>query len=125
MHFFQTTFFLQLYAINQAKDDHKERVDRATEIKNQINKTFAAVLDANAVLQVLADDDTKCQLNQEVEDLREAIKVTEKCSEFEELGNNSISASVRLESNCKINIVSSSFHWPSGLPAGGHFESQS
>merc|ERR1712032_1783505 len=53
----------------------KERVDRATEIKNQINKTFAAVLDANAVLQVLADDDTKCQLNQEVEDLREAIKV--------------------------------------------------
>ena len=67
-------------------------IDRATEIKNQINKTFAAVLDANAVLQVphppiievgcsflfrqvLADDDTKCQLNQEVEDLREAIKV--------------------------------------------------
>merc|ERR1712037_333825 len=39
------------------------------------NKTFTAVLDANAVLQVLADDDTKCQLNQEVEDLREAIKV--------------------------------------------------
>jgi len=65
----------KLYAITQAKDDHKERVDRATEIKNQINKTFAAVLDANAVLQVLADDDTKCQLNQEVEDLREAIKV--------------------------------------------------
>merc|ERR1719494_1532165 len=58
----------KLYAITQAKDDHKERVDRATEIKNQINKTFAA-------LQVLADDDTKCQLNQEVEDLREAIKV--------------------------------------------------
>ena len=48
----QSSFFLQLYAINQAKDDHKERVDRATEIKNQINKTFAAVLDANAVLQV-------------------------------------------------------------------------
>merc|ERR1712180_151730 len=65
----------KLYAITQAKDDHKERVDRATEIKNQINKTFAAVLDANAVLQVPADDDTKCQLNQEVEDLREAIKV--------------------------------------------------
>ena len=38
--------------MSQAKDDHKERVDRATEIKNQINKTFAAVLDANAVLQV-------------------------------------------------------------------------
>jgi len=65
----------KLYAMTQAKDDHKERVDRSTEIKNQINKTFAAVLDANAVLQVLADDDTKCQLNQEVEDLREAIKV--------------------------------------------------
>jgi len=65
----------KLYAMSQAKDDHKERVDRATEIKNQINKTFAAVLDANAVLQVLADDGTKCQLNQEVEDLREAIKV--------------------------------------------------
>merc|ERR1719278_1658918 len=61
--------------MSQAKDDHKERVDRATEIKNQINKTFAAVLDANAVLQVLADDGTKCQLNQEVEDLREAIMV--------------------------------------------------
>ena len=44
--------FIQLYAMSQAKDDHKERVDRATEIKNQINKTFAAVLDANAVLQV-------------------------------------------------------------------------
>ena len=107
LRFFQKSFFLQLYAINQAKDDHKERVDRATEIKNQINKTFAAVLDANAVLQVLADDDTKCQLNQEVEDLREAIKVTEKCSEFEELGNYigiqhfSISASVRLESNSR------------------------
>ena len=49
--FFQRNF-IQLYAMSQAKDDHKERVDRATEIKNQINKTFAAVLDANAVLQV-------------------------------------------------------------------------
>ena len=37
--------------------------------------------------QVLADDDTKCQLNQEVEDLREAIKVTKKCSQVEEWAN--------------------------------------
>ena len=32
-------------------------------------------VNASFARQVLADDDTKCQLNQEVEDLREAIKV--------------------------------------------------
>ena len=57
-------FFLQLYAINQAKDDHKERVDRGTEIKNQINKTFAAVLDANAVLQVSRHRNTSWKVSQ-------------------------------------------------------------
>jgi hypothetical protein len=37
----------------KAKDDHKERVGRATEIKNSITKTFTAVCDSNGVLQVL------------------------------------------------------------------------
>jgi len=65
----------KLYDIAKAKDDHKERVANAENIKNSINKTFNAVCDANAVLQVLADDDVKVQLTQEVEELKEATKV--------------------------------------------------
>lgn len=65
----------KLYDMVKAKDDHKERVDRATDIKNSINKTFTAVCDANGVLQLLADDDVKVQLTQEVEELKEATKV--------------------------------------------------
>merc|ERR1719430_1707589 len=65
----------KLYDIAKAKDDHKERVANVENIKNSINKTFNAVCDANAVLQVLADDDVKVQLTQEVEELKEATKV--------------------------------------------------
>lgn len=46
-------FIPQLYDIAKAKDDHKERVANAENIKNSINKTFNAVCDANAVLQVV------------------------------------------------------------------------
>lgn len=38
-------------------------------------KIFSKIVKTSFDGQVLADDDTKCQLNQEVEDLREAIKV--------------------------------------------------
>jgi len=65
----------KLYDMEKAKSDHKERCENATRIKNSIEKTFDAVNDANAVLQMLADDDVKVQLNQEVEELKEAIKV--------------------------------------------------
>jgi len=65
----------KLYDIAKAKEDHKERVDRATTIKNDITKSFAGVSDANAVLQVLADDDVKAQLTQEVKELEEATQV--------------------------------------------------
>jgi len=65
----------KLYDIAKAKDDHKERVDRGTSIKNDITKSFAAVCDANAVLQVLADDDVKAQLTREVDELKEATQV--------------------------------------------------
>jgi len=66
----------KLYAIPQAKDDFKERTDKAIIVKGDIEKTFAAVVDANAVLQVLADDDVKAQLNQEVADLKTAAEVS-------------------------------------------------
>jgi len=65
----------KLYDIAKAKDDHKERVDRALVSRNEITKCFAAVCDANAVLQVLADDGVKAQLTQEVDDLKVATEV--------------------------------------------------
>ena len=43
----------QLYDMTKAKDDHKERLGNAENIKNSINKTLNAVCDANAVLQVV------------------------------------------------------------------------
>jgi len=66
----------KLYDMAKAAADYKERLESAGRIKDQINKTFDAVTGANAVLQVLADDDTKFQLNQEVDELKEATKVT-------------------------------------------------
>jgi len=71
----------KLYAIPQAKDDFKERTDKAVIVKNDIEKTFAAVVEANAVLQVLADDDVKAQLKQEVEDLKTAAEVSKALDE--------------------------------------------
>merc|ERR1719319_787092 len=60
---------------DMTKDDHKERLGNAENIKNSINKTLNAVCDANAVLQVLADDDVKAQPTQDVDELKEATKV--------------------------------------------------
>jgi len=65
----------KLYDIGKAKDDHKERVDRASVSRNEITKCFAAVCDANSVLQILADDGVKAQLTQEVDDLKVATEV--------------------------------------------------
>merc|ERR1719361_1933839 len=66
----------KLYDMAKAKEDHSERVSKATAIKADIAKTLDGVLDANNVLQVLADDDTKVQLNQEVDDLKTACEVS-------------------------------------------------
>ena len=93
---------LQLYDMAKAKEDHTERVNKATAIKADIAKTLDAVIDANNVLQVinnnvnnnrsfviltfcsdqvLADDDTKVQLNQEVDDLKTACEVSKAIDE--------------------------------------------
>ena len=45
-------FLFQLYDIPRAKDDFKERTDKAIAIKGNIEKTFKDVCDANDVLQV-------------------------------------------------------------------------
>jgi len=71
----------KLYDIAKAKEDHTERVNKAMSIKADIAKTLDGVLDANNVLQVLADDDTKVQLNQEVEDLKTACDVNKAIDE--------------------------------------------
>merc|ERR1719150_2956247 len=71
----------KLYDIPRAKDDFKERTDKATSIKAAIEKTFKDVCDANDVLQVLADDDVKAQLKQEVEDLKTATEVSKALDE--------------------------------------------
>jgi len=65
----------KLYDIAKAKEDHKQRLENAATIKNQITKTFDGVCDANAVLQVLADDDVKVQLSEEVANLKESTMV--------------------------------------------------
>merc|ERR1712013_935738 len=71
----------KLYDMPRAKDDFKERTDKAIAIKGNIEKTFKDVCDANDVLQVLADDDVKVQLKQEVEDLKTAAEVSKALDE--------------------------------------------
>merc|ERR1711892_1396281 len=71
----------KLYDMPRAKDDFKERTDKATMIKASIEKTFKDVCDANDVLQVLADDDVKVQLKQEVDDLKTAAEVSKSLDE--------------------------------------------
>merc|ERR1711936_735219 len=71
----------KLYDVAKAKEDHTERVNKAMSIKADIAKTLDAVIDANNVLQVLADDDTKVQLNQEVDDLKTACDVSKAIDE--------------------------------------------
>jgi len=66
----------KLYDMPRAAEDFKERVQKATSVKADVEKTFAAVTDANAVLQVLADEDVKVQLTQEVTDLKTAAEVS-------------------------------------------------
>jgi len=66
----------KLYDIAKAKEDHQERMVKADAIKADIAKTLDAVFDANNVLQVLADDDTKAQLTTEVGDLKTAAEVS-------------------------------------------------
>eukprot|EP00092_Neocalanus_flemingeri_P000015 GFUD01000015.1.p1 GENE.GFUD01000015.1~~GFUD01000015.1.p1 ORF type:complete len:610 (-),score=241.04 GFUD01000015.1:474-2303(-) len=71
----------KLYDMPRAKDDFKERTDKAISIKNDVEKTFTAVTEANKILQVLADDDVKVQLSQEVEDLKTAAEVSKALDE--------------------------------------------
>jgi len=71
----------KLYDFAKATEDHKERVVKADHIKADIAKTLDAVFDANNVLQVLADDDTKVQLTQEVGDLKTAAEVSKALDE--------------------------------------------
>jgi len=71
----------KLYDMPRAKEDFKERTDKATSIKASIEKTFNDVCEANAVLQVLADEDVKVQLKQEVEDLKTAAEVSKALDE--------------------------------------------
>jgi len=66
----------KLYDMARAKDDFKERMDSAITSNSAVEKTFAAVVEANNVLQVLADDEVKAQLTQEVNDLKTAAEVT-------------------------------------------------
>jgi len=65
----------KLYDIAAAKTDYEERMERAAAIKKDIEKSFNGVVEANNVLQVLADDDVKVQLTQEVDDLKTAADV--------------------------------------------------
>jgi len=71
----------KLYDIAKAKEDHTDRVGRAESIKADITKTLNAVFEANEVLQVLADDDTKVQLTTEVGDLKTAAEVSKALDE--------------------------------------------
>jgi len=71
----------KLYDMARGKEDHTERVAKADSIKADIAKTLDAVFDANNVLQVLADDDTKVQLTQEVGDLKTAAEVSQALDE--------------------------------------------
>jgi len=65
----------RLYDMDKAKADYEERMKKAAAINGEIDKTLQAVNDANAVLQVLADDGTKAQLTTEVDDLTKACDV--------------------------------------------------
>merc|ERR1719245_2575303 len=71
----------KLYDIAKAKEDHTDRLGRAESIKADITKTLNAVVEANKVLQVLADDDTKVQLTTEVGDLKTATEVSKALDE--------------------------------------------
>jgi len=71
----------KLYDMPRAKEDFKERTDKATSIKASVEKTFNDVCEANDVLQVLADEDVKVQLKQEVEDLKTAAEVSKALDE--------------------------------------------
>jgi len=66
----------KLYDMDRAKSDYMERTANGDNIKSQIEKTLQAVMDANDVLQVLADDGVKAQLKQEVDELKTACEVT-------------------------------------------------
>jgi len=66
----------KLYDMPAAKTDYVERMDKAKIAKADIEKSFNGVVEANDVLQVLADDDVKMQLTQEVNDLKTAAEVS-------------------------------------------------
>jgi len=71
----------KLYDMAAAKADYSERMEKAAVAKSDIQKSFAAVVEANSVLQVLADDDVKAQLTQEVDELKTAADVTKALDE--------------------------------------------
>jgi len=71
----------KLYDIGAAKTDYEERMERAKGAKADIAKSLNGVVEANDVLQVLADDDVKVQLTQEVDDLKTAAEVSKHLDE--------------------------------------------
>lgn len=71
----QITDVKKLYDMGKAKADYEDRMKKGAAIKAEIDKTLDAVNAANKTLQVLADDGTKAQLSQEVDDLTRACDV--------------------------------------------------
>jgi len=77
----QITDVKKLYDMDKAKSDYSERMINADNIKSQITKTMDSVMEANDVLQVLADDSVKAQLKQEVDELKTACEVSKALDE--------------------------------------------
>jgi len=71
----------KLYDMDAAKSDHKGRVESADEIKAMIDKKFDVVLSSKEVLHKLADDGMKAQLDSEIAEFREKIKVKDNLDE--------------------------------------------
>jgi len=65
----------KLFDMDKAAGDYKDRMNKAAAIKSEIDRTLKGVEEANDVLQLLADPDTKAQLTQEVTDLQTACQV--------------------------------------------------
>jgi len=65
----------KLYDMEKAKADYQDRMAKASAIKAEIDRTLAAVEEANATLQLLADDGVKGQLSDEVKELNTACEV--------------------------------------------------
>lgn len=65
----------KLYDMEKAKADYQDRMTKAAAIKAEIDRTLASVEEANATLQMLADDGVKGQLTSDVNELQTACEV--------------------------------------------------